>query len=133
MFQIRDRRILLQSARKRLTVCVTCGWAGRDNAALLEPTSSQTNGLKTRRLPPVGCTLCWAAWLNGIKLLMPKRLGRAVRNTAGNVTLPELLLPLWHDGPQNTTTIFEKTAKARTLTMRLAHERTFPICTGTQL
>src|SRR5512138_3184425 len=42
------------------TVCVTCGWAGRGNATLPEPTPSHANCLKTRRLPPVGCTLCWA-------------------------------------------------------------------------
>jgi len=41
------------------------GWryplvAGRDNASLTETTSSHVNCLKTRRLPPVGCTLCWA-------------------------------------------------------------------------
>jgi len=39
--------------------------AGRDNAVLPEPTPSHANCLKTRRLPPVGCTLCWVAilWL----------------------------------------------------------------------
>jgi len=42
----------------RLTACVTRWWVGRDNAALTEPTSSRANCLKTRRLPPVGCTLC---------------------------------------------------------------------------
>src|SRR5512145_1899010 len=44
----------------RLTACVTRGWAGRDNADLTEPTPSHAKCLKTRRLPPVGCTLCWA-------------------------------------------------------------------------
>ncbi len=39
--------------------CVTCGWAGGDNAVLTEPASSHANCLKTRRLPPVGCTRCW--------------------------------------------------------------------------
>ena len=43
------------------TVCVTRWWARRDNAALAEPASSQEKCLKTRRLPPVGCTLCWHA------------------------------------------------------------------------
>jgi hypothetical protein len=43
---------------QRPTACVTRGWAGRDNAILTEPTSSHANCLKTRRLPPVGCTLC---------------------------------------------------------------------------
>src|SRR6185503_8917146 len=43
--------------RRWLTVCVTrCWWVGRDNAALPEPTSSHAKCLKTRRLPPVGCT-----------------------------------------------------------------------------
>jgi len=54
---------------KRPTVGVTRWWAGRDHAALTELTSSHTNCLKTRRLPPpwprcfsgFGCTLCWAA------------------------------------------------------------------------
>ena len=41
-----------------LTVSVTRWWGGRDNAILSEPTSSHANCLKTRRLPPVGCTLC---------------------------------------------------------------------------
>jgi hypothetical protein len=31
-------------------------WAGRGNATLLEPTLSHRNALKTRRVPPVGCT-----------------------------------------------------------------------------
>ena len=48
----------------RPTACVTGKWAGRDNAALTELTSSHANCLKTRRLPPVGCTLCWAHFLN---------------------------------------------------------------------
>src|SRR5687768_1751155 len=38
-------------------------WAGGENAILTEPTSSRTNSLKTRRLPPVGCTLCWLAFI----------------------------------------------------------------------
>ena len=33
---------------------------GRDTAILTEPTSSQANGLKTRRIPTVRFTLCWA-------------------------------------------------------------------------
>jgi len=48
----------LRFVRKRPTAGVTRWWAGRDNATLTEPTSSHTNCLKTRRLPPVGCTLC---------------------------------------------------------------------------
>src|SRR3990172_10651272 len=46
-----------------LTVCVTRWWVGRENASLAEPTSSHETCLKTRRLPPVGCTLCWAAFI----------------------------------------------------------------------
>jgi len=45
----------------RPTVCVTRGWAGLGGATLMESALSRTNCLKTRRLPPVGCTLCWAA------------------------------------------------------------------------
>src|SRR6266508_1163262 len=48
------------SCKGWLTVSVTRWWAGRDNATLTEPTSSHANCSKTRRLPPVGCTLCWA-------------------------------------------------------------------------
>ena len=40
-----------------LTVCVTRWWAGRENAILPEPASSHENGLKTHRLPPVGCII----------------------------------------------------------------------------
>ena len=38
------------------TVCVTCGWAGGDNTTLTESAWIHTNCLKTRRIPPVGCT-----------------------------------------------------------------------------
>jgi len=53
------------------TACVTRGWAGRDNATLPEPAPSHANCLKTRRLPPVGCTLCWAQFadVNGSHIL----------------------------------------------------------------
>jgi len=34
---------------------------GGENAILTEPASSHATCLKTRRLPPVGCTLCWAS------------------------------------------------------------------------
>ena len=44
----------------QFTAGVTRWWVGRGNAALTEPTSSHAKRLKTRRLPPVGCTLCWA-------------------------------------------------------------------------
>src|ERR671923_708873 len=47
---------------KQLTAGVTRWWVGRDNATLPEPTSSHANCLETRRLPPVGCTLCWHAF-----------------------------------------------------------------------
>ncbi len=40
---------------RRPTASVTRWWVGRDNAILTEPTSSHTNCLKTRRVPPVGC------------------------------------------------------------------------------
>ena len=43
-----------------LTVGVTRWWAGRDNAILMESTPSHAKRSKTRRLPPVGCTPCWA-------------------------------------------------------------------------
>src|SRR5574341_351086 len=60
-----QRKLLLlpciSNTMSGLTVCVTRWWAGRDNAILPEPTSSHANCLKTRRLPPVGCTLCWVA------------------------------------------------------------------------
>src|SRR5512138_1543165 len=39
------------------------GWAGGDNAILTEPAWSHATCLKTRRVPPVGCTRCWAAVL----------------------------------------------------------------------
>jgi hypothetical protein len=51
-----------QYSTRRPTAGVTRWWAGRDNATLTEPTPSHANCLKTRRLPPVGCTLCWAAF-----------------------------------------------------------------------
>src|SRR5215208_91872 len=46
------------------TVCVTGGWAGRGSAILTEQTSSCVKCLKMRRLPDVGCTLCWAAFMD---------------------------------------------------------------------
>ena len=45
----------------RPTVCVTRWWVGQANVTLTEPTPSHAKCLKTRRLPSVGCTLCWAA------------------------------------------------------------------------
>ena len=47
----------------RLTVCVTCWWAGVDNAHYSGKCLSQKNAYKSRRIPPVKCTLCWAAIL----------------------------------------------------------------------
>src|SRR6266540_1893218 len=44
------------------TACVTRWWVGRENATLMESTSSQEYCPKTRRLPPVGCTLCWTVF-----------------------------------------------------------------------
>jgi len=55
---------------RRPTVSVTRWWAGRDNATLTEPTSSHANCSKTRRLPPVGCTLCWHAFDFKTRLLI---------------------------------------------------------------
>lgn len=46
--------LFLWFASHSLTVGVTRWWAGRDNAILTESTPSHENGLKTRRLPPVG-------------------------------------------------------------------------------
>jgi hypothetical protein len=46
--------------RFNLTVCVTRGWVGQGSAILPELTLSHENSLKSQRLPPVGCTLCWA-------------------------------------------------------------------------
>ena len=55
----------------RPTACVTRWWVGRDNATWTEPTSSHENCLKTRRLPPVGCTV--VGWGHPISL---KKQGR---------------------------------------------------------
>jgi hypothetical protein len=52
------------------TVGVTRWWAGRDNAILPELTPSHANCLKTRRLPAVGCTLCWASREPTVPLLL---------------------------------------------------------------
>src|SRR5688572_28941717 len=52
----------------RPTAGVTRWWAGQENATLTEPTPSHETCLKTRRLPPVGCTLCWAAFLPQITM-----------------------------------------------------------------
>ena len=49
-----EKRLIRQSQR----LALPGWWAGRENAILTEPTSSHANCLKTRRLPPVGCTLC---------------------------------------------------------------------------
>ena len=54
------------------------GWAGRDNASLTEPTSSHENASKTRRLPDVGCTPCWAAGFSGTQRLDKITRGRGL-------------------------------------------------------
>ena len=46
----------------------TNGWrqplgVGRDNAILLEPPQGQEKCLKTRRIPQVGFTHCWAIFI----------------------------------------------------------------------
>ena len=40
------------------------GGTGVDNVWEQEKTPSHQKRLKTRRLPPVGCTLCWAAFIH---------------------------------------------------------------------
>ncbi len=64
------------------TACVTRWWAGRDNAILTEPTSSRANCLKTRRLPPVGCTLC----VRPVRPKLPARAGDGRRRSLTFVT-----------------------------------------------
>jgi hypothetical protein len=46
----------------RPTVCVSRWWAGWDSAGEQEKARSQKNARKRRRIPPVGCTLCWHAF-----------------------------------------------------------------------
>ena len=48
-------------ARNCPTVCVTGGWAGRDNAREQENAEARKNAWKSGRLPHVQCTLCWKA------------------------------------------------------------------------
>src|SRR5690349_7576682 len=60
---ILNLHIINQFWQVRPTVGVTREWVGRENAILTEPASSHANCLKTRRLPPVGCTLCWVRFL----------------------------------------------------------------------
>jgi len=67
-------------------------WAGRDNAALTEPTSGRANCLKTRTqsahhynpgaLPGVGCTLCWACFV-GVIIVIESQLSilRAIKES----------------------------------------------------
>ena len=45
------------------TVCVTRVWAGVDKVWDVEKAQSQKNACKSRRLPHVGCTLCWARFI----------------------------------------------------------------------
>jgi hypothetical protein len=44
-----------------LTACVSRKWAGRGPGSKMESSRGAENCQKTRRLPLVGCTLCWAA------------------------------------------------------------------------
>src|SRR3990172_9171112 len=55
-------------ARKRPTVGVSRKWAGRDSTQQPEKTQRREKTLKTRRIPLVGCTLCWAVLT--LKLVM---------------------------------------------------------------
>jgi hypothetical protein len=52
----------------RLTVCVTCGWAGVDKTSRAGFCLGVDKARKWRRIPPVKCTLCWAAILGAILL-----------------------------------------------------------------
>ena len=69
----KDQKVDSGSAFVRLTAGVTRWWAGRDNATLPEPRLSQEKCPKTRRLPPVGCTLCWVAFAYHNLCLEPMR------------------------------------------------------------
>jgi len=60
-----------------LTVCVTRKWAGVDSAWEQKKTQSQKNASKPRRLPLVGCTLCWAFFTEGS---MAKKRGLCLNN-----------------------------------------------------
>jgi hypothetical protein len=46
----------------RPTVCVSRKWAGADSAGEPEKNSKPEKAQKTRRVPLVGCTLCWAVF-----------------------------------------------------------------------
>src|SRR5687767_4914521 len=58
------------SARTRPTVCVTCWWAGVDKTHYTEKCSGAESCLKTRRVPPVKCTLCWAVTYHATSLFV---------------------------------------------------------------
>jgi len=47
---------------KRLTVCVDLRVGGRGQCLEAGKTRSQKNACKSRRLPHVRCTLCWAVF-----------------------------------------------------------------------
>jgi len=48
-------------ARGWLTARVTCGWAGVDKTPRAGFCSGVEKARKWRGIPPVKCTLCWAA------------------------------------------------------------------------
>ena len=48
---------------ERPTACVTRRWAGWNETALTESVRAQNQLLLAERIPPVGCTLCWAPYL----------------------------------------------------------------------
>src|SRR6185503_7142637 len=81
---------------KRPTVCVTRWWAGRDNAILPESASSRVKCLKTRRLPPVGCTLCWAGVIE-VLLLCFYRSSKKLEGRKTREGIRSLLFPLKFD------------------------------------
>jgi len=53
----------LYFARKHPTAGVTRVWAERGQTVKAEKTQSQKKAGKPRRLPHVGCTLCWAVFV----------------------------------------------------------------------
>ena len=56
---------IIKERKTKLLTCptarVTCGWAGRDKTLRAGFCSGVENARKCRRIPPVKCTLCWAA------------------------------------------------------------------------
>jgi hypothetical protein len=49
-------------ARRGLTVCVTCAWAGTAKPSSQEKAKACENAWDVRRLPSVRCTLYWLAF-----------------------------------------------------------------------